>query len=287
MNFAVPKPVVLAYSANGIKRSKRDCSALPVDHDEVVSSAQEAKDTGASLFSFSVYDKTGKASLKPDCAIPLVNRVREVLEERVLMQLALHCEAGGHYDLAALELLFQTRLIDSCLIQLSHILPSDGDQADEDKARDLLDLCVECSIGVQFLLDKPGDIEWYYAFQQYGVIPEDCRALLFWLGGEGDLTQCDLHALRHYLAVMDKLNLTGRHVWSAAACGAEEMSALTAALALGGHVATGPAYNHLSGSGAPFNDPQDQVSPLCDVAKLLDRPIASRLEARTMMFGPR
>ena len=286
MFFGTPKPIALTYSANGTSRTKRDCLSLPMKPDELITSAQSAAIAGASVFSFSSRTGDGQVSNAPEDILPAVEAIRQQ-SAGLTLQIEFNLDPVADFDLGAFEKLASAKAIDSCLFRLSQILPREGDEADENRARDVLDLCDEFEVGVQFALEKPSDIEWYYAFRQYGIIPESCRALLFILGKDGDQPSSDPNELRQYLAVLDKLHLNGKVVWSAAAYGSNELSSLVAAAAFGGHVTTGLAYNHTSEQGEAFNSVQDQVSPLLEITDKLSRPVASGSEARTLLFGPR
>lgn len=286
MIFGTPKPIAVTYAANGISRTKRDCLSLPIKPEELVASAQSALASGVSVFSFAAHKSNGQVSNEAADILPIVDTIRPQCPGLTL-QVEFNLDPAAELDLGAFEKLVSGKAIDSCLFRLSQILPRDGEEADEKRARDLLDLCDVFEVGVQFALERPSDIEWYYAFRQYGIIPESCRALLFVLGKDGDHPNSDPNELRHYLAVLDKLHLAGKVVWSAAAYGPKELASLVGATALGGHVATGLAYNDRSEQGEAFNSAQDQVSPLLEITKRLSRPLASGFEARTLLFGPR
>lgn len=287
MFFGMPKPVALAYAANGIRRSKRDSLALPIRPEELVSSALKAKEAGASLFSFSVRDAKGMATVDLDETLPVIATLKNAIDSGPALQLELDINPATGIEVTDFERLLAANSIDAVQIRLDQLLPRDGDEADEDRAKALLDLCADYGTGVQFAMDQPSDIEWYYAFRQYGIIPEQCRSLLFILGKDGDQPASNANELRPFLTMLDKLHLTGKVVWSVAAFGPSELQAQTAALALGGHMVAGPAYNDRSEQGEAFNGPQDQVSPFEQVATLLGRSLASGFEARTLLFGPR
>ena len=161
----------------------------------------------------------------------------------------------------------------------------DGDEKEEDAARKLLEACHELGIGVQIALAKPSDVDWFYAYRQYGVIPESCKSLLLILGEDGDVPSSNPHALRPYLANLEKQNLLNKVVWSVSAFGLQETESLTAAIALGGHVAPGFAFNIHTVEGEAFGSPSDPILVLRDIAQKLGRSTASAFEARMIHFG--
>ncbi len=283
--LGIPKPLIVSFSVNGLKRSKRDHVFIPIKVAELQAQAQQAKAAGASLFSFSVRDGRGAATLEPALSAEAVAALREALGESCLIQLELDLDQPNAVE-AALPLLEVARP-DACLLPFAQLFPRDGDEADEDKARDLLDGCEDLKIGVQFAMSDHTDIDWFYAFRQYGVIPEEQHALLFILGEDGEEPQSNPHALRKYLAALEKQHLLDAVRWSVAAYGLQEKAALSAAIALGGQIAPGWAYNIHSVEGEVFSSQQQQVEALGQIGRALGRPLASAFEARTLLFGPR
>ncbi|WP_316859058.1 3-keto-5-aminohexanoate cleavage protein [uncultured Cohaesibacter sp.] len=283
--FEIPKPLVVALSANGLKRSKRDYLALPLSQAELVTTALQAREVGVPVFSCSARNPSGQASLDTDICRSLVDALRQVSSGAMLVQLELDLQSPQ--SVADSAAVLSAAKPDACLLPFSAVFPRDGDEDDENRARDLLDLCVDLKIGVQFAMTDPADIDWYYAFRQYGVIPEMCRALLFILGDDGDRPQSDPHALRPFLERLDKQHLLSKVVWSVAAFGLKETASLAAAMALGGQIAPGWAYNFHTAEGEMFPSQAEQAASLKDLSDRLGRPLASAFEARTMLFGAR
>ncbi|WP_321448847.1 3-keto-5-aminohexanoate cleavage protein [uncultured Cohaesibacter sp.] len=283
--LGIPKPLIIAMSANGPKRTKRDHLFLPVKLAELQATALDARASGAALFSCAPRDERGLASLDKAVCKETVAALRETLEESVLIQLELDLSDMGAVDACA-RLLSDVKP-DACLLPFGQLFPRDGDENDEDSARDLLDVCEELGIGVQFAMTDPTDVDWYYAFRQYGVIPESQRALLFVLGEDGEEPASNVHDLRKYLTGLDKLHLLETVRWSVAAYGSQEAVSLAAAIAMGGQIAPGWAYNVHTVDGEPYSSQQQQVALFGQLGMSLGRPQASAFEARTLLFGPR
>ena len=239
----------------------------------------------ATLFCFTVRDETGRISLDPAEHLHTINTLRESTDGRLILQLELDIANGASAQ--ELETIIRAAKPDCCLFKLNQLLPRNGGDEDESAARDLLDCCAETGVDVQIALNDPTDIDWFYAFRQYGTIPESCSTILFVLGEDGEPPRSDPHLLRGFLAGMEKQKLLGKISWSVAAYGPQEISALTAAMALGGHIAPGFAYNIHSVEGDVFTSPNDQLAVIGEVADRLGRPAASAFEARTLLFGTR
>lgn len=283
MIAGIPRPVGIAFSANGAIRSKRDHLALPIKKEELIASAKLAVDAGAPLFCFTVRDSKGLYSTNPQEWADTLEDIREATASDIILQIQLDMENGA--TTSDFEAIIRTARPDAVQVRLDQILPPQGDDTQEKEAQDLLDVCGELGVGVQIALVQPGDIAWYCAFRNYGVIPEECRALVFLLGTDGEEPTSSPQSLRAFLDGLDKHNLMRRVVWSVAAYGIEETAALTAAMAFGGHIATGPAFNHLDIDGEEFASPSEQIKALADLANKLGRPTASAFEIRTLLFG--
>ncbi|WP_319530743.1 3-keto-5-aminohexanoate cleavage protein [uncultured Cohaesibacter sp.] len=285
MIYGIPKAAALTMSANGAIRTKRDIVGLPVTLEELVKAAKTAQSAGAALFSFTVRGDKARCSIDPGMCNDVLKTLREETGGALLLQLELDTSSG--LQPRDMEAFLRAVNPDAVQLRFDQLFPRDGDENDEAIARDILDLAEEKGLGVQFALVQPSDIDWFYAFRQYGVIPESCRSLLFILGEDGEEPDCDPQDLRRFLNALEKQRLLGQVVWSAAAFGPRETAALTAALALGGHAASGYCYNMLRADGEPFASQQDQLSLLSETAMRLGRPAASAIEARTLLFGPR
>nr|WP_321458399.1 3-keto-5-aminohexanoate cleavage protein [uncultured Cohaesibacter sp.] len=281
--LGIPKPLIVAMSANGMRRSKRDHIFLPIKPEELKASAIQAKAAGASIFSCAPRDARGQSSLDVGVCGEVVAELREALATSSLIQLELDLDSPDAVETC--RTLLGAVKPDACLLPFAQLFPRDGDESDEDKARDLLDYCNELSIGVQFAMEDPGEIDWFYAFRQYGVIPENQHALLFILGEDGEEPNSDPHSLRRFLAALDKQHLQDVVRWSVASFGIGETASLAASIAMGGHVAPGWAYNVHTVDGDVFSSQQEQIAAFGELGRSLGRSLASAFEARTLLFG--
>ncbi|SNY91953.1 Uncharacterized conserved protein, DUF849 family [Cohaesibacter sp. ES.047] len=285
MIYGTPKLAALTMSANGPVRTKRDAFGLPTRLEELVECARSAKEAGAALFSFTVRDDKGNCCIDAARCRDAMNLLRAEVGSGLLLQMEL--DTGSGLPPEAMADFLRDVSPDIIQVRFDQILPRTGDESDEAVARDLFDLAENLGIGVQIAMHQPGDIDWFYAFRQYGIIPESCRSLVFVLGEDGDEPDCDPQDLRRFLNALEKQRLMGRMVWSVAAFGPGETASLSAALALGGHVAAGFAYNVHGVNGEAFASQKDQISLLAKTAGRLGRPTAGAFEARALLFGPK
>ena len=237
MMNGIPRPLSIAFSANGATRTKSDFIALPTAREELIETANKAADAGASIFTFTLRESKGHCGLDKRAGKALIDSLRDATDGKVLFMVELDTVTGASSE--QFQNFLEHVRPDACSLRLDQILPQDGDEKEEDAARKLLEACHELGIGVQIALAKPSDVDWFYAYRQYGVIPESCKSLLLILGEDGDVPSSNPHALRPYLANLEKQNLLNKVVWSVSAFGLQETESLTAAIALGGHVAPG------------------------------------------------
>lgn len=283
MILGVPRPLVLTVAPNGPMRTKSDHLAMPVDLDELANAARTSCEAGASLFLLSLKEPKAGPCFDPDRYAEAVEKMREAGKDQLSIILDLQLPVDEDRS-RWLPLLTHAKA-DLCQVALDDLLPRDGDETHEACAREFFDICEEEKIKVQLLLRQPGDVDWFYAYRQYGVLPESCRSLVLQLGMDGDEAHCNPHQLRDYLTALDKQYLLGKVAWSVAAFGPEEIMAQTAAIALGGHVQTGFAYNIHRPDGELALTNAEQVERLAKLAGDLARPAASRFEATTLLFG--
>lgn len=283
MILGIPKPVALIYSANGTKRLKSDYLALPLDKNALSKAAIEAKEAGASVFSFSVRDEKGRPEQEPERCAEAVSSIKSAVKGELHLQLELDLAPEG--AVAQAEKILSASRPDSCLLEFQKLFPRNGDEKDEELAQNLLDECETLQIGVQFAMADPADIEWFCAFRNYGVIPQANQSLLFILGQDGETPQSDPRDIRKYLLGLDKQYLLERIKWSVAAFGPQEKSALAAAISLGGHIAPGWAYNIHATDGEEITSPNQHIADLREIAERLGRPLANAFAAQTILFG--
>lgn len=283
MILGVPRPLVLAVAPNGPMSSKSNHPAMPVELDELAEAARSACAAGASLFLLSLKDEKMRPSLDPARYAEASEKLREVTEGNLSIMLDLQLPADE--DRSLWIPVIREAKADLCQIALEDLLPRDGDEADERCAADFFAACMDAQTGVQLVLRKPGDVDWFYAYRQYGVLPDTCRSILLQLGMDGDDAHSNPHQLRDYLAALDKQYLLGKVAWSVAAFGPEEIMAQTAAIAFGGHVQTGFAYNIYRPDGDLAENNAEQVDRLAKIGQGLERPAASRFEAMTLLFS--
>ena len=287
MLVGTPRPLNIAFCINEDGKHGHDPSDMS-DTKGLLSLARAAKTSGAALFSLGIDVRATRGPLDAAQYGDLAASLREASEGGLLFQLDL-C-VGNSSDASELQSLLVETAPDACQFSLEALLPGDGDENHEHFARDLLDFCEEKGIAVQFSLSSPSFIDWFYAYRQYGIIPSGFNALTFRTGSNPVGGAKAAHASRPqdllpFLARLEKHRLNDTLVWSAAATGPLERSVLTAAIALGGHIATGTAYNWQNVDGEPFHQPQDQLLPLCEIAERLGRPTASVAEARALLFA--
>lgn len=283
MILGVPRPLVLAVAPNGPSRNKVDHPAMPLDFEELKEAAVSSCEVGASLILVSLRDEQSCPIFDPEAYARTVRIIKEASAHNLAPVIDLQLPADE--DRTIWLPLLRAAKAEMCQLALEDLLPRDGDEENEECAREFFEICAEERIKVQLLLRQPSDVDWFYAYRQYGILPEDCRSLILQLGAEDEADHCNPHQLRDYLSALDKQHLLGKVAWSVAAFGPEEILAQTAAIALGGHVQTGFAYNVHRPDGDLALSNAEQVERLANLGAVLERPAASRLEASTLLFG--
>lgn len=295
MVLGIPQPLAITLAPNGPSRSKLNHPKLPLSMAELEQSASDAQKTGASLFSLSPgrngpHTSATKSASQEAAACPehdaiaqAIKMLQQATDETMALQLSLVGLEMQNLD-PYLDLVLETRP-DALLITLSDLLPRHGDETDEARALSFLSACDYLGISVQFSLSQPSDIDWIYAYCQYGVLGEQKLALHFALGSDGDQPHTDTHQLRAFLARLDDQNLRNKASWSVSAYGPDETACLAAAIAFGGHVRTGFEYNMHNVEGEVIPDNASRIAQIVEIGQKLGRPPASKMEANMLLFG--
>ncbi|MCT4655957.1 MAG: 3-keto-5-aminohexanoate cleavage protein [Cohaesibacter sp.] len=283
MILGLPRPAVLALSPNGPNASKLHHPQMPLTSDEQAQCAKRCLEAGASLYHLSAFDEKLRYSLEKDVVRQAMDATEEACEGRLLIQLNLKASDGVSF--AQQRALTEQIKPQAVAIPFREIFPFGAEDEAENEARDFLDDCHKEAIAVRFDFSDEADLDWFYAYRQYGLIPGDKPFLHFSLEQATAKPDQTAHSLRPYLVRLDKLNMGGMVHWSASASGEAERSVAAAALAFGGHCQVGFAHNlhDLDGELAAGNAQQiEAIRPLADA---LGRPPASKFEALAMLKG--
>lgn len=284
MIMGIPRPVVLTAALNGFEKTKREHTNLPLSNDEVITQALACCQAGASAVHLCLRDEHGRHHLKPDIYQSVIQQIRDATHDQLLIVSTSEKEADMIIQ-DQMEFVLQVKP-DAVLFPLRDLLPTEADDTQETLARDFLDECRNAQIAVQFSLSQPSELDWIYAYKQYGLIPHEKPALLFELGKEEAGAGDGLAQLQEYLNRLEKHSMRKMVSWAVSANSQDELTCLTAAMAFGGHVKTGLEHNCHDIHGDVCQDNASQIEAALEISSRIARPPASKMEARTLLFAP-
>lgn len=287
MILGLPRPAILAISATGPNSSKLHHPALPLSLEELSACARACHMAGASLYHLLIRDDKGQPTLEPRRISEGLAHMEESCEGQLPMQLHLPKpqDASAKEAFALQRQAIETAQPKALSMAFRDLFPQGADEERELEARDFLDDCTSEGIAVQLSLDHIADLDWFYAYRQYGLLTIEKPMIHLDLTEAASQGQANAQALRPFLNKLDQLNLLSQVHWSVSAKGSAELPTAAAALAFGGHCQIGFAHNLYNADGELANDNAAQLAPVIQIAQTLGRPAASSFETLALLRG--
>jgi len=238
------QPFVIAVAPNGARRTKADHPGIPMTAEELVKTAHECADAGATMLHFHVRDASGRHSLDPDLYRKTFTLLQNEVGDKLLLQVS--SEAAGIYS-ANEQIDCMQKLEPHCLsIGLREIFRS---LADYESGHCFLSRLHRMRTLIQYILYSPQEVLWYEKLKTEGIIPGSHHFLLFVLGSYAHPNQIP-HPLSEYLTALKQPTN-----WMACGFGHMEAKIAREAAELGGHIRVGFENNLLMPDGrtAPDN----------------------------------
>ncbi|MFW2369021.1 MAG: 3-keto-5-aminohexanoate cleavage protein [Desulforhopalus sp.] len=264
-------PMLIAVAPNGARKTKLDHPQLPLTPSEIVTTAIDCLEVGASMMHFHVRNSDGNHTLNHAVYLPVLRELEAVVGDRMLLQVS--SEAAGRYQ-AEEQIEQMKRLAPHCLsCGLREIIRSDRDYA---AGNAFFSELHRAGVLVQYILYSPAEVEWYERLCDEGVIPGDTHLLLFVLGRYGGDTKED-YDLHSYVSALKR-----KSPWMACGFGLGEHAVMVQAVKLGGHGRVGFENNHLLPGGAPAPDNAALVKLTADLACLAERSTGDKTFAESL-----
>jgi uncharacterized protein (DUF849 family) len=264
-------PMLIAVAPNGARKTKRDHLQLPLSQDELITTAIECQDAGASMMHFHVRDGDGRHSLDHKIYAPVLQALETAVGDRMLLQVS--SEAAGRYQPTE-QVEQMKRLSPHCLsIGLREIIT---DEKDYTLGSAFFSELRSAGVLVQYILYSPREVAWYEALCTEGVIPGKSHLLLFVLGryGASENERFDLHA---YVAALQR-----KSPWMACGFGLGEHAIMAQAVQSGGHCRVGFENNQQLPDGTIAPDNGALVRLTADLARSSGRSLGDRIYAESL-----
>ncbi|MEQ9811440.1 MAG: 3-keto-5-aminohexanoate cleavage protein [Azospirillaceae bacterium] len=268
-------PHVVMVAPNGARKTKADHPSIPIGPAELAETALACHEVGAAAIHLHVRDANEAHSLDVDLYREALGVLRRKVGERMVVQVT--TEAVGRYT--PME---QMACVDALGTELTAISIAVRELFSEPAAEGEVEAFLRRhdtrGTGIQFICYDRGDVDWFLALRDRGMIPERFSSLLFVLGrytrGQRS-TPSDLLSFLHP-------QLTGIH-WMVCAFGALEGACALTSAALGGHSRLGFENNLLLASGDIAPDNAALVAQLVKTLPVTGRALAGVDTARRVL----
>lgn len=253
-------PMLIAVAPNGARKTKLDHPELPLSSRELIKTAVNCIEAGASMMHFHVRDTYGNHTLDHTIYGPVLKELEAAVGEQMLLQVS--SEAAGRYQPHE-QIEQMKRLAPHCLsCGLREFVK---DQKNYAAGQDFFSALHRSGVLVQYILYSPADVEWYEKLCTVDVIPGENHLLLFVLGRYGQAGENNPE-LQNYVAALKR-----KSHWMACAFGQAEHSTAAQAAKMGGHARIGFENNHNMPDGSTASDNAALVKCTLDLAKMAGR----------------
>ena len=267
------KPMMIAVAPNGARKQKADHSALPITPMELAETAVQCRDAGACVMHLHVRDERGGHSLDVDAYRTAIEAVRDAVGDDLIIQVT--TEAVGIYSIDQQMTMVQQLKPEAVSLAVRELCPRSDDEV---KGAAFFAWLKKERVSAQYILYSLADVERFDDLRRRGVIPGDVVSVLYVLGRyfEGGASSAQ-ELLPMLMAAETDV------IWSVCAFGATEASCMLVAAGLGGHARVGFENNMqlINGDRAATNS--DLVTQVADHVGIMGRPIASTVEARSLL----
>jgi len=240
---------------NGARLKKSDHSALPVTIAEIVKTAAECHQAGATGIHAHVRDSQGRHVL--DAGL-----YKELLTELALkvpqLEVQITTEAVGLYSPAEQRALVEAVKPKAVSVALREML-ADNDEA---AARRFYFRALEQDIDLQHIIYSPEEIIEIKRLTKEGLIPDSKLSLLFVLGRHSINQQSTPEMLTPFVEAMQNAGFAQKPRFMVCAFGRRETACLMAAARVGGDCRIGFENNFYNADGALARNNAERVREL-------------------------
>ena len=268
-------PLILTVAPNGAYKQASDHPAVPVTAAQLARDAKACLDAGAAMLHLHIRDAHGRHSLDVAGYREALRVVHSAVGTALVLQVT--SEAAKVYCAPA-----QIAMVRALRPEAVSVALRELDQPEIGAAglADFFGWLARERVMTQVILYDSADLARWQALRADGTVPDAPWFLLFVLGR---------YSVGQVSSPLDLLPFVAAHrgpePWAMCAFGAAEHACAMAAAALGGHVRVGFENNLLTkdGSTAPGN--AALVAQSADIARCLNRPLASAADIRQRFAG--
>jgi 3-keto-5-aminohexanoate cleavage enzyme len=266
-------PVIITCAITGAETTREKQPNLPITPMEQAAAAEACVKAGASIIHLHVREEDGKPSQRPERFKEAIDAIRSRVPE-VIIQISTGGAVGESIDNRVKPLSLKPDMASLNLGTLNF-----GDDVFINHPKDIERFALEMQKhGVMPELEvyEAGMVETGFRLAKKGVLKGPLH-FQFVLGVPGGMSG-EPKNLQHMVSFMPE----GLH-WGVAGVGRFQLPLAVQALVMGGHVRVGFEDNIYYSKGVVANSNADLVARITRIAGEIGRPVASPLEARSLL----
>lgn len=244
---------LIIVAPNGARKTKLDHPRLPITAADIADEVLACQQAGAGMVHLHARDERGEHSLAIKDNAAVLEAVRAVVGDELVIQLT--TEAVGRYHPDQQMALIQALRPEAASFALSELIP---DEAAIAKAQAFFHWVAEAGIIAQYILYSPAQLQRYHQLCARGVLPSSHHHVLLVLGRYQARQQSHPEDVTPFLTSLSSLPVR----WALCAFGQQEQACLMRAAQLGGDVRIGFENNLYRPDGERATDNAAQVSAL-------------------------
>lgn len=271
----------IMVAPNGARLKYDEHQALPLKLDQIVKTAKNCEDAGATAMHLHVRDENLNHLLDINTYKETMNAIQDKCSKDFIVQVT--TEAVGQYSPNEMINLIKGLKPQATSIAIKELLPQEDSIKELKAAKDLYTFARAENIGIQHILYSSEDVQRFYKLCEQGIIPGDKHSVLFVLGRYAKNQQSSTSDLLPYLFTSKELNLQSHINWMVCAFGQNEIPSLLTTSTLGGHCRIGFENSRVLQNGGKAKNNESQVKFLKQQLESLNLDIAKGTQMREIL----
>jgi uncharacterized protein (DUF849 family) len=269
-----PAPFVLAVAPSGTRKTKADCSSIPLTAEELGAQALDWVAAGATLLHLHVRDDQGKHSISAARYEQAIKAVRAAVGDDLVIQVAI--EQGLPFGLDKQISVIRQLRPETASVAVREFAPKDPV---DPKVVDFFRWAWSEGTAIQYILYDTEDVKRFCDLIDRGIIPGHRHLIIFPLGFGG--ATADEALISRFLEDFGKY--AARCTWFTCAFGQNEAELVLAAAAKGGHGRVGYENNTYLPDGRAAATNADLLRAVTDGASAKNLRVATIDETRSLL----
>lgn len=269
-----PAPFVLAVAPSGTRKTKADCSSIPLTAEELAAQAPDWVAAGATLLHLHVRDGQGKHSISVERYEQAIKAVKAAVGDNLVIQVAI--EQGLVFGVDQQMSVIRQLRPETASVAVREFAPKDPV---DHKVVDFFRWAWSEGTAIQYILYDTEDVKRFCDLIDRGIIPGHRHLIIFPLGFGG--ATADEALISRFLDDLGKY--AARCAWFTCAFGQNEAELVLTAAVKGGHGRVGFENNTHMPNGQAAATNTDLLNVVADGAPSRNLRVATIDETRSLL----